>query len=120
MAGSAAYPAHVAQDERIIDMSDKPSIGNTAKANVLALKTCFGFGGAWLHWQMAVPGFEAFVLFAAIWALGGVICAGQLAWLLIQLTLQAGKFGRFKGQGVDPKADPMPSEDDLRAKGLTK
>lgn len=101
-------------------MPDKPSIGNTTKANVLPLKACFGFGGAWLFWQMAVPGFEAFAFFAAAWALGGAICTGQLVWHAIQLILKAGKFGRFKSKGVDPKADPTATVQLLRDRGILK
>ncbi|MEM7399827.1 MAG: hypothetical protein AAF354_12930 [Pseudomonadota bacterium] len=99
-------------------MSDVPTLANILKISGLCLRACFGFAGAWIFWRMAVPGFEAFALFAVIWAIGGAICAGKALVELIRMLLRMRKMNAFARKGSDPKADPVAKTDDLRAKGL--
>lgn len=101
-------------------MSDNITLANVAKFSGLCLRATFGFAGAWLFWRMAAPGFEAFALFAVIWALGGAICACQALFHLCKMLLRLRKMAAFKKKGADPKADPMAKDADLRAKGLTR
>lgn len=84
----------------------------------LCLRASCGFAGAWVFWQMAVPGFEAFALIATIWAIGGAICVGKALVELIRMLLRMRKMSAFARKGSDPKADPMAKADALRAKGL--
>lgn len=98
-------------------MSDTPTLANTLRFSGLCLRASFGFARAWVVWRMAVPGFEAFALFAALWAIGGVICAGKALVEPIRMLLRMRKTNAFARKGSDPKADPMAKTDALRAKG---
>lgn len=101
-------------------MSEQSKLPSKATFNLLCLKACIGFGGAWLFWQMAVPGFEAFLYLAACWALGGVICTYQALWHLYQKIRHDRIMVALKAQGVDPKADPTATLEILRKEGLLK
>lgn len=101
-------------------MSDQPTLADIGRINSACLRAAFGFAGAWLFWRLAVPGFEAFLLFSAIWGFGGLLCAGKACIEIAKLLLRMRRWSRFKRQGVDPKADPIAHEQELRAKGLIK
>lgn len=101
-------------------MSDDITLTNIGKFSGLCLRATFGFGGGWLFWQMAVPGYELIALFAFAWAVGGAICAAQALYHLVKMILRLRKMAAFKRKGVDPKADPIASGADLKAKGLTR
>lgn len=101
-------------------MSDDITLTNILTFSGLCLKGSFGFAGAWLFWRMAVPGFELFVFFAVIWAIGGAICSAKALYQLGKMILRLRKMAAFKRKGTDPKADPVTTDADLRAKGLTR
>lgn len=101
-------------------MSEQPKLPSKATFNLLCLRASIGFGGAWLFWQMAVPGFELFLYIAACWALGGVICGVKALWHLYRITRHERLMAALKAQGVDPKADPTATLEILREKGFIK
>ena len=101
-------------------MSEDITWTHIGKFSGLCLKSSFGFAGAWLFWRMAVPGFEMFALFAAIWAVGGAICFAKALYQLGKIVLRSRKMSAFKRKGTDPKADPVVNGADLRREGLTR
>ena len=101
-------------------MSEQTKLPSWATFNLLCLRACIGFGGAWLFWQMAVPGFEAFLYLAACWALGGGICSVQALWHLSRIIRHERRIAALKAQGFDPKADPTATLEILREKDLIK
>lgn len=83
-----------------------------------AFRAAFGFGGAWLFWKLAGPGFEMVYAFAAIFAVGGSIRAVLALGWTVRLVLSRRSYARFRSQGAKPKADHLAGEADLRKKGL--
>ncbi len=101
-------------------MSDKPSWKTIGKVNGAFIKAMVALGAGWLFWRMAVPGFDLFGAYGAIFAIGGVALFCAATYQLIRTITKSLTWGRFKAKGKDPKADPMASETDLDAKGLTR
>ncbi|WP_299867695.1 hypothetical protein [uncultured Roseobacter sp.] len=101
-------------------MSEPSKLPSKAVFNLLCLKACIGFGGSWLFWQMAVPGFEMFLYIAGCWALGGAICTVKALWQLSRIIRNDRIKAALKAQGVDPKADPTATLEILRREGLLK
>lgn len=101
-------------------MFEDVTLTNILKFSMLCLKASFGFWGAWLFWRISVPGFEAFLLFAVIWAAGGAYCAGRALHHLTKMLLRMRRMSRLKRKGIDPRADPKAKDDDLRKEGLTR
>lgn len=97
-----------------------PTWKSILKINGEFLRAAAGFGGAWVFWQLAGPGFELFRIFAVLFAIAGAKRLILGLYGAVKLILRTRKWARYQAQGVAPKADPMASRDDLRKRGLIK
>lgn len=101
-------------------MTGKLTFKTIRLVNGLFLRAAFGFASGWVFWQLAVPGWEIFKLHAVMLTVGGVICLIKALFHLTVQIIQSLTWARFRAQGSEPKADPIASDEELRAKGYTK
>lgn len=101
-------------------MSDQPSSSLVPQIACHMFLSGCGFAGALVFLQMAGPGFELFMIFAALFALGGLVRLLKGLIGIIRLIKARRKWARYEEQGQAPKADRMASPSDLKRKGLTK
>ncbi len=86
--------------------------------NIAFLRAAFGFGLAWVSWQLYAPEAFLFGLIAAAAAIGATKRLIEGLWKTWRLMARERKLARYRRQGGAPKADTLADEDDLRARGL--
>ena len=89
------------------------------KFNAACLRAAAAGALGWLFWHASmVPGWELFIFFAAIFALGVIKQAIIALIALIRLILRQRKWAQYRRQGNALKADRMANEQDLRRRGI--
>ncbi|QIK41042.1 hypothetical protein [Pontivivens nitratireducens] len=101
-------------------MIGKPNSSPVWTVNAHFLRSCLGFGVAWIFWEKAPSEPSPLHFIAGVFALAGAISALKGTWHAFKYIRALRKWAKFKAQGVAPKADKLASKNDLRTKGLIK